>query len=126
MGGNKQGRWVMYKKILVPLDGSDRAEAILDHLSAWIVPSAGEVVLLLVVQPPIVTSGFKTISVEKSRIEARRIADDGQAYLDRVGRRLKDQGFHPRGMVKIGAVVENIMEVAQREDADLIAHLPPP
>jgi len=117
----KQGRWVMYQKILVPLDGSARAEAILDHLSAWISSSEGELVLLLVVQPPIVTSGFKTISVDKSRTEARRLAEDGQAYLGRVAQRLKEQGIKARGIVKVGAVVEIIMEAAQGEEVDLIA-----
>lgn len=111
----------MYKKILVPLDGSPRAEAILEHLSAWAPQPGGEVVLLLVVQPPIVTAGFKTISVEKSREEAQRLTAEGQTYLAQVAQRMNDQGFSGRGVVEVGAVVEVIMEVAGREEVDLIA-----
>lgn len=111
----------MYNKVLVPLDGSPRAEAILDHLSAFVSPDAGELVLLLVVQPPIVTAGFKTISVEKSREEAQRLTSEGQAYLDQTVVRLRKEGFKVRSMVKVGAVVEVIMEVAHQVEADLIA-----
>ena len=110
----------MYDKILVPLDGSARAEAILAHLPAWCAAS-GEVVLLLVIQAPIVTAGFKTISVEQSREEAQRLVTEGQAYLGQVARRLKKSNINARGLVEMGAVVETIMAVARRETVDLIA-----
>ena len=111
----------MYKTILVPLDGSARAEVIFDHLSAWSSQGTAELVLLLVVQPPIVTAGFKTISVEKSREEAQRLTEEGRKYLDKVSQRLQNQGFHCRALVEVGAVVEVIMKVAHREGVELIA-----
>ncbi|MGB5985346.1 MAG: universal stress protein [Desulfobacterales bacterium] len=111
----------MYNTVLVPLDGSPRAEAILAHLPAWVSSPGGEIVLLLVVQAPIVTAGFKTISVEKSRAEAQRLIHEGRDYLDQVAQRIADQGFKVRSIVEVGAVVETIMAVAEREAVDLVA-----
>ena len=42
----------MYKKILVPLDGSKRAEAILPHVEEMAHRFEAEVILLQVVEPP--------------------------------------------------------------------------
>ena len=111
----------MYSKILVPLDGSPRAEAILEHLPSWVSSPAGEIVLLLVVQAPIVTAGFKTISIEKSRLEAQRLTQEGHDYLNQVAQRMGDRGLKVRSIVEVGAVVETIMAVASREAVDLVA-----
>lgn len=69
----------MYKRALVPLDGSSVAEAIIPFILDIAGPLDMEVVLLRVVEPiaPMVLEGSRHVEVED--VEARRT--DAEEYL---------------------------------------------
>lgn len=111
----------MYQKILVPLDGSSRAERILPHVEQLALQNKAKVLLLRVVRFPIVTEGYAAVLVEQSVQENQRHINDATLYLGTVEGELKEKGIDTRKIVENGEIVETIIRVAQREDAGLIA-----
>jgi nucleotide-binding universal stress UspA family protein len=109
----------MYKTILVPLDGSKCAEAILPHVEAMAKNFDAELVLMTAVEhaPPSVTrSGaqLKKEYVEKEQSESK-------AYLDRQKKKLEAKGVTAKVAVLHGRAVTAIIEAAKEVEADLIA-----
>lgn len=109
----------MYKKILVPLDGSPLAEAILPHAQALAKSEGAEIVLLRVSQPPapeFLARDAKTGArlVEKMEQEARQ-------YVEVEVQRLRDDGNRVTGIARDGAILETIVSVARETHADVIA-----
>jgi nucleotide-binding universal stress UspA family protein len=111
----------VYKKILVPLDGSSRAERILRHVEEVALQHRSEIIFLQVVRPVIIMDGYKTIQPEESLSESRRAIDEAQAYLAVVEGEFREKGFETKRFAEIGPVVSTILGVAQREAVDLIA-----
>jgi nucleotide-binding universal stress UspA family protein len=116
----------MYKKILVPLDGSPRAEKILPHVESLATQNKAEVVLLQVVEP---ASAEFTPSLNmmvtpqeldlywKSLQAAEQAAKD---YLKKKVADLEKKKISAEGVVKRGEAVTAIIEVANKEKVDLI------
>jgi nucleotide-binding universal stress UspA family protein len=102
----------MYRTILVPLDGSPTAEAILPHAVAIATSGSGEVVLLTVIDPK---------PVQDPRLLAG-IEDQTRAYLAGI-RATWSIGASPkwRTLVQVGSPADAILQTAQRESASLIA-----
>ena len=111
----------MYQKILVPLDGSSRAERILWHVEEIALQHRSRIVFLQVVRPVIVTDGYKTIQPEESLAGSRRAIDEARAYLSVVQGEFREKGIETKRIAEIGPVVSTILGVAQREAVDLIA-----
>ena len=111
----------MYQKILVPLDGSSRAERILWHVEEIALQHRSRIVFLQVVRPVIVTDGYKTIQPEESLAGSRRAIDEARAYLAVVQGEFREKGIETKRIAEIGPVVSTILGVAQREAVDLIA-----
>jgi nucleotide-binding universal stress UspA family protein len=111
----------MYKKILVPLDGSGRAEKILPHVENLAKINGSEVVFLRVVQPIVISDGYKGILVDESREESQRKADDALEYLSGIEKQFNIIGITARKITVIGSIVNTIIEVSQNENIDLIA-----
>lgn len=111
----------MYKTILVPLDGSPRAEAILPHVISLATHYNAKVVLLQVVEPvvAIVTPYDMVPYVDKETAE--RVIQEAKSYLMAKEGELRSQGIEAKAMVESGPVVSTILDVATRERADLIA-----
>jgi nucleotide-binding universal stress UspA family protein len=109
----------MYKRAIVPLDGSPLAEGILPFIMEIAGPLDLEVVLLRVVQPvpPQVVDGSRLVVIEDV---PGRAAEAG-AYLARIAAELADRGVRVRLKVRRGDPVTEIVEGAQEVDADLIA-----
>jgi nucleotide-binding universal stress UspA family protein len=107
------GKWVL-KQILVPLDGSNRAEWALDLATALSVPTAAHLLLVRVLS----THGLTDL------VEGR-IGQDIQAaerYLQGVASSLLARGFTVDAVVARGkSVAESIVQAALEHDADLIA-----
>ena len=99
----------MFKKILVPLDGSKRAEKILPHVEDLAHRySKSQVVLLQVVEPiPVsVNLGDYVPPLEKKEIDGEfKVA---RAYLERLRARLLRKGILSRMHVLLGPVVPTI------------------
>jgi nucleotide-binding universal stress UspA family protein len=111
----------MYKKILVPLDGSKRAEHILSHVENIARPHSAEVILLQVVTLPVLSDGYKSILLDETRRKSLRIFEESLAYLRSVERKFQKKGIRTHKFCENGPVVDSMLKVAQREDVDLIA-----
>jgi nucleotide-binding universal stress UspA family protein len=109
----------MYKRVLVPLDGSPLAEAIIPFLVEIAGPLDMSMVLLRVLEPvPIaVVEGVRQTMVDIS--EARR--RDAEAYLASVAATLKSRGISASCEVRTGRPDLCIVEAAREVSADLVA-----
>jgi len=112
----------MYKKILVPLDGSELAEKALPHAVALAKQSSAEVTLLTVVQLSLGFTGTKLEAIPEAAAE-RRVAlrTEAMTYLEKIQRDLKEQGIHARSIALDGDVAAQIIAYAESEAIDLIA-----
>jgi nucleotide-binding universal stress UspA family protein len=111
----------MYETILVPLDGSKRAERILPHVEELALRFNAKVILL---------------QVEESMVPARELEPDhaavylqrlqqhkskAEAYLGDLQIRLRAKGIETRPSIASGPIAEAILNAAEREGADLVA-----
>lgn len=112
---------MMYKTILVPLDGSPRAELILPHAASLAVKYGAKLVLLQVVEPMVamVTPYDMVPYIDKEAAE--RNVEEAKAYLAGKEGELRSQGIEVKSLVESGPVVSVILDVAEREKADLVA-----
>jgi len=111
----------MYKTILVPLDGSPRAETIIAHAASLAAKYEAKLVLLQVVEPMVamVTPYDMVPYVDKDAAE--RSLEEAKAYLASKEGELRSQGIDVKTVVESGPIVSVILEVAERERADLVA-----
>lgn len=109
----------MYTRVLVPLDGSKTAEAIVPFVLEIAGPLDLEVVLVRVVVPipPAVVEGIRNVAVED--VEARQA--EAETYLSGVAAELRDRGVRVRTVVRRGDPVTEIASAARELEADLIA-----
>lgn len=109
----------MYKRALVPLDGSPIAEAIIPFILEIAGPLDMEVVLLRVVEPipPIALEGSRHIEVED--VELRRAY--AEEYLAPIAVELRNKGVRVESRVRRGNAVDQIVAAARETGADLIA-----
>jgi nucleotide-binding universal stress UspA family protein len=110
----------MYRTILVPLDGSRRAETILPHVATLASCFQAQIILLQVIEPVPIMAGPTMVYTTPSYIDdvTRR---DVESYL--VGKQvsLRNQGITCVTCLEHGQVVDQIINVARRENVDLIA-----
>ena len=112
----------MFKKILVPLDGSKRAEAILPHVEdLGQRHDRSQVILLQVVEPVPATIYLADPIPPMDPKAIDRVYKDARRYLEKIQARLRKKGIHAHVHVLIGPVVATIINLAVREKADLIA-----
>jgi nucleotide-binding universal stress UspA family protein len=111
----------MYKTILVPLDGSHRAEIILAHAEALATRFQAKIVLLQVVEPNVsVVTPYDMVPYYDPK-EAERMTNEAKGYLAMKEGELHSLGIEVKSCVENGPVVAGILDVAEREHADLIA-----
>lgn len=112
----------MYKKILVPLDGSERAEAILPHVIDMAQCNQAAVILLQVIEREVVlVSPYDPLSSFEPESLVSRQIEEAEHYLDEKCAQLKDLGLDAQRRVERGPVVETISEIADDLAIDLIA-----
>ncbi len=111
----------MYQKILVPLDGSNRAEAILPHVIELARCTKARIIFLQVIEPMPLIVGPDVVypAPFPGEEEARR--REAGAYLAELQTRLCAQGIETGICIEHGQVVEQIIGVARREEVGLIA-----
>ncbi len=111
----------MYQTVLVPLDGSKRAEAILPHVEQLARRYESQVVLLQVIE--LVSSAPYALgaSFDLSQDTLSRWVADAEGYLAGVQSEFRANGIEARTRVETGPVVETIINVAEDEAVDLIA-----
>ncbi|MGD2165812.1 MAG: universal stress protein [Anaerolineae bacterium] len=111
----------MYDTILVPLDGSNRAEEILPHVEEIALRCEAKVVFFRVVEPIPYVSGPEgtPVTLREQELEGRR--KEAEDYLKARAGEFREIGVEAKTLVFQGPVVEAISNAAEREDADLIA-----
>ncbi len=109
----------MYRKILVPLDGSELAEAILPQARMLAQCGGGEIVLLRVVS----TIGLESLGVDAAlaRSAMEMVRAEAQQYLDRMAQYLKLKGVKASTALREGIVADMILDYAEANLVDLIA-----
>jgi nucleotide-binding universal stress UspA family protein len=110
----------MYKTILVPLDGSKRAERILTHVERLAMHYNSTLILLQVIEPPPLVVGPEgDVTLHQQDIE--RWMKEAEDYLAAAKGKFQEKGIETRTHVAHGPVVEAIITTAEREGADLVA-----
>ena len=99
-----------FERILVPLDGSEMAEAILPQVNRLLRLSSPEILVLQSVPYP-----------PDFHIALPTILEDAWRYVRRVTFQLVNEGIRARGIVEQGLAAATILEVALKERASLIA-----
>ncbi len=113
----------MYKKILVPLDGSETSEAVLPHVAALAKCTGAKVVLLRVTTQPMYETVFGDTVVTHTAPLPPDAGERSHAegYLQRVA----FDNFEDSNDVSIevcgGPIAETILDYAAGIDADVIA-----
>jgi nucleotide-binding universal stress UspA family protein len=111
----------MYQTILVPLDGSKRAEAILSHVESLAKSNDARVFFLKVEEEPIMLDRDEVIEVEKYHEEFEKRNALSQAYLDSLQARFGERGIQVATRLAFGSVVKAILNLASQTGTDLIA-----
>jgi nucleotide-binding universal stress UspA family protein len=111
----------MYKRILVPLDGSKRAEAILPHVEQLAQRYGARVIFFRVVEPPPVTVPRRQPDLNLYRQEVESLTEEAKAYLKAIVGEFDQLGIDSRTELSQGDVVEAIIDAAARNEVDLIA-----
>ena len=110
----------MYRTILVPLDGSKRAEAILPHVEELARNYSAAVIFLRVVEPVYHSGGLEG-AYTVLREEFERRTKQAESYLAAIQGEYREKGIKVRISVVQGSAVEAIIKTAEREGADMIA-----
>lgn len=110
----------MYKKILVPLDGSELAEQVLPQVSQLAGCTGAEIVLLRVPSEPVYDY---LVPNPDLAIEMHADIETGaQVYLDEIASELRAMDLKVSTLVVWGAPVQDtILQVASELHADMIA-----
>lgn len=105
----------MYKKILLPTDGSTYADQEVERVEKLIADD-GEIIILSV-------AGRLTSSAFQSRKKVRKVNEklkkDAQRFVDNMASKF-DDSYNVKKMVVTGFPAETIKQVAEEENVDLI------
>ena len=112
----------MYQSILVPLDGSERAEQILPHAKELAMKFGATLLLLQVITPiyhmeSLESAGYVQIMLDA----AKRMENKAEVYLETVKTNVKNDGVDAVVQVAQGEPVERILAAAEEGEVDLIA-----
>jgi nucleotide-binding universal stress UspA family protein len=107
----------MYKRILVPLDGSKLAEQALPHAAVHAGQFGAEIVLLKVLGPLPEPSMAGRGVVRSAEAASALLAQD---YLEGIAAGLREQGFPTQTATVEGKPYVEIIRFAEENDTDLI------
>jgi nucleotide-binding universal stress UspA family protein len=118
----EKGENTMYKKIMVPLDGSELAECVLPHVEAFIEGChVNHFVFVRVVEPAATFySGDYPISPEVMKERETAGEKIAREYLDQVVSRLEHTSAELYSEVLIGNVADSLADYSENNDFDLI------
>lgn len=104
----------MYKKILVPLDGSAASESALPHAQALAKQFGAELELISVVVPTMMGDPSMSNVIEKEEVS------EETAYLNSKVAELAQAGFAASAKVSEGLITDAILRAQVSEGVDLI------
>jgi len=108
----------MYKKILVPLDGSKTAEGVLPHAKALAYSEGAEIVLLNVASNPAQEFAF-----EDPAIAGYSVAEEDKKateYMSKICDELKAAGFKVSCHIRQGSPANTILKISEQMNIDVI------
>ena len=111
----------MYNNILIPLDGSKRAEAILPHVEDLARGCGAKVIFLQVVEPIPLVVGLQGAPIVLPQQEFEQRTKQAESYLAALREEFQGKGIETDTRVVYGPVVEAIIDAAESEGVDLIA-----
>lgn len=114
----------MYKKILVPLDGSKLAECALPHAEELASCGTGEVILVSVTER---VQGYRVFD-DSTQLRGQRLMreavgkkeEQAERYLDRIAKAMKAKGINVDTEVLLGTPAEEIIGYAKTTGCDII------
>ncbi len=104
----------MFKKVLVPLDGSRIAERILPRVEKLVECCQAEVYLFQAVVS-------YELSPEKEKEDRERVFREASEYLEKVAARMRKRNIKARAVVVFGRDAVQICDYARKQKFDLIA-----
>jgi nucleotide-binding universal stress UspA family protein len=114
----------MYKKILVPLDGSKLAECALPHAMDMAKAYKAKLILVSVTE---VVKGFRVVSdPSKSTEEALapeaggKLEEQARKYLDKVAKRIEKEGIQVTTDIPYGRPADEIITSSMLNNCDVI------
>ncbi len=112
----------MYKKILVPLDGSELAECALEHAKAIAIGcNVPEVVLLRVVEPTYAVADALSDSEGMYTELSNQIQKAAELYIIDVTEKFKQKyGINVQSALVYGSAANEILEYTKNNQVDLI------
>lgn len=111
----------MYSNILVPLDGSARAERILPYVEEIAIKFGSRITLLQIVESGLTIVSPYDIAPYDAVEDAKRRVEEAKAYLSGLEGSFRSKNIDVRAFVESGPVVMAINDIAAREACDLIA-----
>jgi nucleotide-binding universal stress UspA family protein len=111
----------MYKKILVPLDGSKRAEAILPHVKNLALCFKTEVILFIVIEPGDLLAHDEIIGMSIFQEKLDQHIKETESYLASLLEQFREEGIKVQTQIGHGPIVKAILDTAKSENADLLA-----
>lgn len=109
----------MYESILVPLDGSGRAERILPHVEQLARNFGSRLILLRVIEPPSTLPPPDQPDFNVRALQSEQ--EEAASYLKGKRGELRQRGFEVQALHLNGAAASTICSVADSENVDLIA-----
>ena len=119
----------MYKKVLVPLDGSKLAECVLPHVESIVRGcTVQDVIFLRIVEStlpygPISDGGYELSASDEARVQAEIDSSnkkDAEQYLNQIVSQQKYAGLNVQSAVIMGKAAESIADYATENEIDLI------
>lgn len=105
----------MLERILVPLDGSEIAEAILGQLARLLRMKDAQVILFQAV--PVIA----TVGLDGGPAIAIDMKTEAEKYIGALENRLRKEGVKVEGITRVGGEATGILDVAREHKATLIA-----
>ncbi len=110
----------MYKKVLVPLDGSKRAEKILPHVEELAHRYDAGMILLQVIEYRTAVSAEGAYT-PMTHEEIEELKQQAESYLTGLANSFTQKSIQCTTKVIYGPVVDSIISAAERQNVDLIA-----
>lgn len=111
----------MYKTILVPLDGTKRAEAILPYVEDLLKQSHPSKAILLRVVEPEYSDPKLGWAYTQDYVNYERVTKEAEEYLGTIQDKLRSKGLKAETYIANGSPVNGIVKSADHRNVDLIA-----
>ena len=114
----------MYKRILIPLDGSISAETVFPHIQPFVQAFDPEIILLQVLLEPHEEFAVPTSPLTPHK-SVRKSQNKAKTYLKKACARLEKEGMRATYLIREGGIPETILEVADNSGARRLSMILP-